>query len=120
MFFLGFLKILPFHQYSLFLLLIGFVIINFFILRLINKNQEKKDGEQINPIILIITEEFLFVVSFIFWVFVRGQEPSIRGLEKFMDFGFINSILRAKHFPPLDMWLSGHSINYYYFGHLTG
>ena len=44
-----------------------------------------------------------------------------------MDFGFINSILRTRFFPPLDMWLSadparpaGYPINYYYFGHLTG
>jgi len=37
-----------------------------------------------------------------------------------MDFGFINSILRSKYFPPADMWLAGKSINYYYFGHLTG
>ena len=37
-----------------------------------------------------------------------------------MDFGFINSILRSDYFPPKDMsWLSGGTINYYYFGHLT-
>ncbi len=75
----------------------------------------------------IVGVEILFILSFAFWIFVRGQEPSIHGLEKFMDFGFMNSILRSKHLPPLDMWLSadpthpkGYPINYYYFGHLTG
>ncbi len=41
-----------------------------------------------------------------------------------MDFGFVNSILRARFFPPLDMWLTkspdytgGYFINYYYYGH---
>src|SRR3990170_412872 len=57
-------------------------------------------------IFLIFFEELLFLGCLIFWAFVRGQEPSIRGLEKFMDFGFINSILRSKYFPPLDMWYS--------------
>jgi YYY domain-containing protein len=37
-----------------------------------------------------------------------------------MDFGFINSILRANFFPPLDMWYAPLPINYYYFGHLSG
>ena len=36
-----------------------------------------------------------------------------------MDFGFINSILRAEYFPPKDLWMTPLSINYYYFGHLT-
>ena len=37
-----------------------------------------------------------------------------------MDFGFINSILRTKFFPPKDIWYSPEPINYYYFGHLSG
>ena len=52
------------------------------------------------------------------WVFVRGYQPEIGGLEKFMDYGFVNSILRSEYFPPQDMWFSGEYINYYYFGHL--
>jgi YYY domain-containing protein len=45
--------------------------------------------------------------------------PDIHGLEKFMDFGFLNSILRTDYFPPKDMWFAPLSINYYYFGHLV-
>ncbi|MEX1052517.1 MAG: DUF2298 domain-containing protein [Patescibacteria group bacterium] len=74
---------------------------------------------------IIVFEEALFIVSFIFLAFIRGQRPDIHGLEKFMDFGIINSILRSNYFPPLDMWLSsdstnlsGYAVNYYYFGHL--
>jgi YYY domain-containing protein len=45
--------------------------------------------------------------------------PDIYGLEKYMDFGFINSILRSDYFPPKDMWYTPLPINYYFFGHLT-
>ena len=69
-------------------------------------------------LLLVLFEEFLFVSTFLFWVTIRGFNPEIHGLEKYMDFGFINSILRSEYFPPLDMWFSPFSINYYYFGHL--
>lgn len=68
----------------------------------------------------MVFEEVLFLVSFLFLGFVRSQEPSIHGLEKFMDFGFMQSILKSTYFPPADMWYSPEPINYYYFGHLTG
>ena len=120
----GTLKILPFTQVSLIILLSIFILANFFIFK---KIKLRITNEELPTIFLIFFEEFLFLVALLFWAFVRGQEPSIRGLEKFMDFGFINSILRSKYFPPLDMWLSadptkpnGYFINYYYFGHLTG
>lgn len=118
----GTMKILPFTQLSLFLLIGVVALVNgFFFLR------KKKGGVNRFSIPLIIFEELLFIVSLVFLAFVRGQEPSIRGLEKFMDFGFMQSLLRSKYFPPLDMWLSadllnpaGYPINYYYFGHLIG
>lgn len=69
---------------------------------------------------IVIAEELLFLIALFFWTYVRGQEPSIRGLEKFMDYGFMKSILRTSYFPPLDIWYAKLPINYYYFGHLTG
>ncbi|MFH1560959.1 MAG: DUF2298 domain-containing protein [Patescibacteria group bacterium] len=62
--------------------------------------------------------EILFLLGLTGWSLVRGFQPSIEGLEKFMDFGFVNSILRSKWFPPADIWFAGQGINYYYFGHL--
>jgi len=118
-FLFGFLKIMPFERISLFGL-IGVLIIILFVYR-----QKFFDKEK-NPWFFIILEEVLFLSSFLIYAYVRAHEPSIRSLEKFMDFGFINSILRSKFFPPIDMWLSadpsnpgGYPINYYYFGHLT-
>lgn len=121
---LGVLKILPFYRESiaLILLLLGTVNIWIFV-----KNKDHPlSFTRSHTLVFIILEEILFLVCLAFWSYVRASEPSIRGLEKFMDFGFVESILRSKFFPPLDMWLTrspeytgGYFINYYYFGHLV-
>ncbi|MBI2051372.1 hypothetical protein HYT33_01275 [Candidatus Roizmanbacteria bacterium] len=131
-FVLGVLKLVPFTQTALFSLTALALACSLLFLRW-NRHSDKR-GEGAHPesaakrgLKLIFFEEFLFLVSLLFLAYVRSQEPSIRGLEKFMDFGFINSILRSRFFPPQDIWLSadamrpqGYPINYYYFGHLTG
>jgi YYY domain-containing protein len=66
---------------------------------------------------VFIYEEVIFLCGLIVWSFIRGLQPDIYGLEKFMDYGFVNSILRTSSMPPRDMWFAGESINYYYFGH---
>lgn len=68
---------------------------------------------------LIVTEELLFLAALIFWSWIKAHEPTIRSLEKFMDYGFMNSILHSTYFPPPDMWYPPYPINYYYFGHLV-
>ena len=35
------------------------------------------------------------------WSFVHGHTPDIEGLEKYMDWGFVNSALRTRFFLPL-------------------
>lgn len=115
-FVLGIVKILPFDRLALIFSLCLFAIINWIVYK---KNKQTNLGV-INHTTTIIFEEILFIFCLFFWTFIRSQEPSIHGLEKFMDFGFINSILRTKFFPPKDIWYSPEPINYYYFGHLTG
>ncbi|MDO8658489.1 MAG: DUF2298 domain-containing protein [Candidatus Levybacteria bacterium] len=115
-FILGFLKIVPFTQATIFVVIASFAGINILIFR----KKIKSTIEQFNSgtIKIIIFEEILFLGVLLFWSFIHAHQPEIHGLEKYMDYGFINSILRAKYFPPLDMWLSPFYINYYYFGHL--
>lgn len=107
-------KLLTFSFLNLFLLMILAFLINLYLLW--QKNLFPKIRKNL-PVYL--AEESLFLLGLIFWTLVRGFEPSIHGLEKFMDFGFVNSILQSQYFPPKDIWLTPFSINYYYFGHLT-
>lgn len=69
--------------------------------------------------LLIIAEEIVFFCALLFWSWIKAHEPSIRGLEKFMDYGFMNAMLHSRYFPPMDMWYPPLPINYYYFGHLV-
>lgn len=64
-----------------------------------------------------IIEEVLFLTVLFIWAYIHSFAPDIHGLEKFMDFGFVNSLLRTQYFPPRDMWFTPYAINYYYFGH---
>ncbi|MDS0281557.1 DUF2298 domain-containing protein [Haloarcula onubensis] len=62
----------------------------------------------------------VFAVAFLFLVWVRALDPSISPLagEKFLDFGLVQSLLRADSLPPEDMWFAGEPVAYYYGGHL--
>ena len=66
----------------------------------------------------MIVCEVLFLLAFAVWAWIRAHNPSIVDQEKFMDYGFLNAILKTDSFPPNDMWLAGFSINYYYFGYI--
>jgi YYY domain-containing protein len=66
----------------------------------------------------VLVTELLFAVVFGVWVWVRAQNPAIAATEKPMEFAFLNAIGRSPNFPPLDPWLSGYAISYYYFGYV--
>jgi len=70
-------------------------------------------------IVLVIFEELVFFLALLFWSWVKAHEPNIEGLEKFMDYGFMQSLYNSQYFPAPDMWWAGGSINYYFFGHLV-
>ena len=74
-------------------------------------------GELVKQVSLIFSEEIFFFLALLFWSWVKAHEPSIHGLEKFMDYGFMKSILNSRYFPAPDIWYAGFPINYYYFGH---
>ncbi len=77
----------------------------------------KKETHTWQRALMLGAEELFFFAALLFWSWIKGHEPSIHGLEKFMDFGFTKSILNSAYFPAPDMWYTGLSINYYYFGH---
>lgn len=114
-FIISFLHLIKFSEISVFLSLFTFFLINYSYFIYKKKNIFNIIRKNIKVIIL---EEIIFLIALLFWVFVRSNLPDIHGLEKFMDFGFLNSILRSDYFPPKDMWYTSMPINYYYFGHL--
>ncbi|HLF74456.1 MAG TPA: DUF2298 domain-containing protein [Anaerolineales bacterium] len=67
---------------------------------------------------LILTTESLFLLAFGLMAVVRAANPEIVGTEKPMELMFINGIMNSPTFPPRDLWLSGYSISYYYFGYV--
>ncbi|MBR3691387.1 MAG: hypothetical protein IKL89_01640 [Clostridia bacterium] len=64
-----------------------------------------------------IFEELLFLALLAFWSYLRACVPDLNSLEKYMNLGFINSMLNTDFMPAVDMWFAGENINYYYFGH---
>ncbi len=111
---LGEVHILPFTYLSLIAVIGLFGILNFSLLY-----YKKQSLFDIKSLRIFAGEELIFLAGLLFWSTVRAHQPDIQGLEKYMDFGFVNSILRSTYFPPADMWYPPFPINYYYFGHLT-
>lgn len=77
----------------------------------------KKDGKKPEVSLkLILMEEILFLAFYLFWCYVISFSPEAYGTEKFMDYGFMTSMMRAEYLPPADPWYAGETINYYYGG----
>jgi YYY domain-containing protein len=66
---------------------------------------------------LVITEA-LGVAAFVGYLWLHGYTPEIMVTEKPMDEALLSASSIASQMPPLDPWLSGHTINYYYLGYV--
>jgi YYY domain-containing protein len=65
--------------------------------------------------------ELVFLISFLVFTVIVMNKPDIYGphSEDFMDFAFLQSIMRTTYFPPPDPWMAGENLSYYYFGQLV-
>jgi YYY domain-containing protein len=66
----------------------------------------------------VLGSEALFTLAFAVALLLRTDVVDLLPGERPTDAGLMNAIIRADYFPPKDPWLSGHDVNYYYFGHL--
>lgn len=66
---------------------------------------------------LVLAMELVFVLVYAYGVNLHSYRPDIRGTEKPGDFAFLNSLVLGTKLPPADPWMSGYTINYYYFSH---
>jgi YYY domain-containing protein len=113
-FLLGTIHLIPFSLLSGYIILTLAAVVTFFVIP--DKWRIRFVLKNFWPIFLF--EELLFLVALFVWAYIHSFAPDIHGLEKFMDYGFINSALRGDYFPPKDMWFTPFNINYYYFGHI--
>lgn len=109
---------IPFNQNIFLCLLVGLAALASSYLAVNHWSQIRKYFRKFLTLILI--EESLFLLGFLFLAFIRAHNPAILDLEKFMDAGFIQAYLRSPTLPAEDMWLAGEKINYYTFGHFMG
>ena len=93
-FIFGYFHLLPFNQSSVFFVILLILLV----VLLISKKRGLNEYRQIirENAKVFVFEEILFFLSLAAWSLIRGFQPNIEGLEKFMDFGFVNSILRSE------------------------
>lgn len=75
-----------------------------------------KESLQIEKKHLIFAEEAIFLLVFLMWTYLAGFHAQAQGTEKFMDYGFMEAMMRSTVLPARDLWYSEGHINYYYGG----
>ena len=112
---LGLTQLIPNSRYTIIAILVVLALASFLVMR-------RKLAEITSFLrrewLPLLTAELVFLGLYLLWLSVVANSPAINHTEKPMDFAFLNAILTSTHFPPEDPWLAGHSISYYYFGHL--
>jgi uncharacterized membrane protein len=113
---LMYVQVLPFSQ--LFIAGVLFILCAFSIVGFVRVRRALGELVRTHLFYIVVCEViFLGMVFLLGWI--RSYGPNIQNFEMYMDEGFLAAIMRSPHFPPNDMWLSGYSINYYYYAHFT-
>ncbi len=110
---LGFLRFTPVTCRAIVALCIAANMGLLFAQRRQGRNVLPKDEKEIG---LIFWEEALMYLAFLLWTYVAGFHPQAHGVEKFMDYGFMEAMMRSDALPATDMWYSQEPMNYYYGG----
>lgn len=79
-------------------------------------DREKRDDHWQDRVLLWLEEEVIFLFFFLLWTYFAGFRPAAYGTEKFMDYGFMMTMMRSEALPAPDMWYAGGTLNYYYGG----
>jgi YYY domain-containing protein len=64
----------------------------------------------------LVEPEVVGVATFLLLAFLRFPALAVTGTEKPMDLAILATLLRPGSIPPVDPWLAGHSLAYYYWG----
>ena len=115
MWLLSTLRILKFTSISCVIVVVIALILNL-VIYFVGSKDKRQPLIPPSKLNLIITEEVMFFIIFLIWTYIRGFKPEAYGTEKFMDYGFMTSMMRSEYMPPQDFWFAGESINYYYLG----
>ncbi len=123
MWYLASLKILKFTQLNCYLAIVICLLANAVVLVLTLQKEKKNPSDKPSVFALseknlnaMLVSEIIFFVFFLFWTYLGGFNPKAYGTEKFMDYGFMTSMMRTDYMPPNDFWMSGEKLNYYYVG----
>lgn len=65
----------------------------------------------------VVISQSIFLAFAIFLYFARIGSFTLSTIERTPDFAIIMSLFNTNTLPPVDVWLAGKPINYYYFGH---
>jgi YYY domain-containing protein len=117
------LNIIPFRQISLWVLLLAFAALSvYFTLR---KRQEIAAFFKQNRL-QVFTTEWFFLGTYLLFEIIKLWAPDIHNVAgqgyngggEPMGMAYLSSIYNDVKFPPHDPWLSGFTLNYYYWGQL--
>lgn len=106
-------KIMKFSSLNCILILVACILVNVVTAYYLYKKDGVKPSFSVK---LIVIEEVIFLAVYLIWTYLVAFKPAAYGTEKFMDYAFMTSMMRADYMPPADPWYAGEAINYYYGG----